>query len=239
MTEYNFVSEVPQEQQESLQKKSQKDGPHTHAYNVVKKYDSTGKTVHACWIVNEESVHCEDYDEKEDIKGSVTKLGNKYVGRTYFKLSPLVSKPSLVCSYSLKYYNCEEKIQFCNVHGEYVTYSNDKIVSHSNFVDGEEEGLSRQFYQNGNIHSTRFYVRGRLEGIAKHFYTDGKIHSECKYVKGVKHGMEIVWRENTQIYKSREWNNGVYVARSGKEWDTLENTLSNKNKSTWFKWSPY
>lgn len=100
-----------------------------------------------------------------------------------------------------KIYNSDGKLR--------TTYSRDSL--------GQYQGAVVSYYSNGKIQSKANYVNGKPTGTANTYYSNGKLESTAQYnAKGQKHGTEIEYNDNGKMYSRIKYVNGQ--KRSSERW---------------------
>ena len=74
-------------------------------------------------------------------------------------------------------------------HGTYSHYySTGQLISRKEYIEGEEEGESKEFSKDGTVIYISNYKEGRLEGLQQSFYDNGKLKESSFYISGKLHG---------------------------------------------------
>ena len=68
--------------------------------------------------------------------------------------------------------------------------------------NGLEQGPWEDYYSNGKLYSRGNYVNGKLHGLYDRYYSNGKISWRVNYVYGVEHGLSE-WYIYSEDIKSR------------------------------------
>ncbi len=67
------------------------------------------------------------------------------------------------------------------------------------FVNGKQEGESRQWWRNGQCKYLFFYRDNKYEGTQKAFFENSHRREEANYLAGKTEGLQRVWDENGQL----------------------------------------
>lgn len=109
-------------------------------------------------------------------------------------------------------------------HGLRITYREDEIVS-ENFENDVKQGLTTHYYPDSTIFKTTNFVNGLEEGLAKEFGEDGRVTLLIVYKKGYIVSRERINRLDSEGRKQGSWkffhNNGL-VKTEGKYTNDLK-----------------
>ncbi|MEH2198326.1 toxin-antitoxin system YwqK family antitoxin [Nostoc sp.] len=67
----------------------------------------------------------------------------------------------------------------------YDNLSNGQLVAEDSYVEGVQEGISREWYPSGALHYEVYYKSGALHGLCKEWYENGLLKSEYSYEFGI------------------------------------------------------
>jgi TonB family protein len=83
-------------------------------------------------------------------------------------------------------------------------YTDGKIESEINYLNGVREGEARFFNEEGTLKEERFYINGRVDGLVKIYGDSGKLRELVNLEGGKRHGPVSLFDENgeyvTDIY---------------------------------------
>jgi antitoxin component YwqK of YwqJK toxin-antitoxin module len=89
-------------------------------------------------------------------------------------------------------------------HGERITYRDDEIIS-ENFENDVKQGLTTHYYLDSTIFKTTNFVNGLEEGLAKEFGEDGRVTLLVVYKKGYIVSRERINRLDNEGRKQGNW----------------------------------
>ncbi len=72
-------------------------------------------------------------------------------------------------------------------------YSDGKIKSAVNFMDGKREGEAKNYYENGNIKLSMVYKNGKKDGKSLFYYENGELYRESNYKNDELDGERLVY----------------------------------------------
>lgn len=80
------------------------------------------------------------------------------------------------------------------IHGPFGhKYINEQVNLEGTFVNGEREGLYREYYFDGTLEEERYYVNGSINGPRKYFAPNGDLYRVEHYDMGTIIGMDTYW----------------------------------------------
>nr|NQU90720.1 hypothetical protein [Bacteroidota bacterium] len=103
-------------------------------------------------------------------------------------------------------------------------YPDSTIFKTINFVDGREDGMTKEFAQDGRVITITTYKKGfvvsrekinridgegRKQGFWKFFYDNGHVKNEGKYLNDLKNGYFKEYNENGKLISTAKWVDGV------------------------------
>ena len=112
----------------------------------------------------------------------------------------------------------------------------------TNFVNGIDHGVFREWDDQGNLIEKSHMVSGKLEGKFIRFYPNGQKLFEGNYEKGEVQGKAFQWHENGQLKIEYHYDNGVedgiyiFYNEQGKEILKGE-ILQGKRDGTWYEYN--
>ncbi|MDB3905272.1 hypothetical protein N9335_02210 [Crocinitomicaceae bacterium] len=84
-----------------------------------------------------------------------------------------------------------------------------KIEILTNYKNGNEDGLYRQWYKNGQLSSEYNNKEGFPEGLGRSWYENGQLQSENNFTTNVFEGFSREWHKNGQLKHE-------YIRKEGK-----------------------
>jgi antitoxin component YwqK of YwqJK toxin-antitoxin module len=81
--------------------------------------------------------------------------------------------------------------------------SDGKIVGELNFVDGVQDGLTREWSLSGRLIAEEAYSDGSKHGYSRHWFDNGQLSSEQLYEYSIK-TKEVVWSNDGNLISKWE-----------------------------------
>jgi hypothetical protein len=98
-------------------------------------------------------------------------------------------------------------------------YSDGKLKSHGDTINGKYEGLYKEFFPDGKIKYINFYKKGLLNGPVREYFANGNPKLDMYYFMGKPQGVQYVFFESdsakvkNKFIVSRHKNKEVLVSR--------------------------
>ncbi len=84
------------------------------------------------------------------------------------------------------------------------------LVDHADFVDGERDGETLQYWPDSGILKVKaFFRKGKLEGMVEQYWPGGQIQFRHRYVNNLRHGECLDYFENGALKSSVTFDKGV------------------------------
>lgn len=93
--------------------------------------------------------------------------------------------------------------------GKWTYFSDNRIISEENFVNGKKHGVSRKYYPSGEIFSETEWKNGKKEGKYEAFYKRGEPYMQCKYSNNMRNGLCLVRFKNGRIEMEANYLNNL------------------------------
>ena len=91
-------------------------------------------------------------------------------------------------------------------------HENGELKSEWNYVNGKQEGLSRDWYENGELWLERNYVNGKIEGLNRWWHYNGELKGENNLVNGKREGLQRRWNGAGKLQSEICYEGGEEVA---------------------------
>ena len=88
-------------------------------------------------------------------------------------------------------------------------YDNGSLKSEETYTNGELDGLYKTYHKSGQLDNETFYVKGRREGYTKAYYRNGQVSAEGYYVGNEKNGSWNYYHANGKLDTREFYNNGI------------------------------
>lgn len=143
-------------------------------------------------------------------------ISYSYLGKDgkYVPEIELMDNGHVVCYYQ----NGKKSLEFTLVNGkydkEYRRYDIDgKILVQSDYVDGIEQGVSKDYYFNGKLKWEEDHLNGKLNGVSKVYYPNGKLCAEYVYKDGARNGAASFYDKNGKLILKGEYVNDYFIEK--------------------------
>jgi len=113
-------------------------------------------------------------------------------------------------------------------------YSDGRVKSLGDTINGKYEGLYKEFYPNGNIRYINFYKRGLLNGHIQEFFENGNPKIDMYYIMNKPMGVQYIFFESdsarvrNKFIVSRYKDKEVLVSRI--EFNERGDTISDESR---------
>ena len=77
-------------------------------------------------------------------------------------------------------------------------HENGQLKTQYTAIEGQREGLVKDWYENGQLYTKSAWVKGELNGVYRNWRENGQLRQELPYVNGELEGLGNFWRENGQ-----------------------------------------
>jgi antitoxin component YwqK of YwqJK toxin-antitoxin module len=88
-------------------------------------------------------------------------------------------------------------------------FSDGKLQSEEEYVDGKKEGEWTIRFKNGNVMRQGYLKNGKEDGEYKEYFENGNLRYHYHYNMGVKNGKWLGWYENGILYTERNFENNT------------------------------
>jgi len=102
-------------------------------------------------------------------------------------------------------------------------------IEYYNVIDGEKQKVKEvRFFPNGEKEFEAEYLNGELNGESRQWYSNGNLWVEEGYLDGLKHGAFTVYSDDGEKSFSGEYDEGVKKGRWN-FWDNKGNLVKSEN----------
>lgn len=113
--------------------------------------------------------------------------------------------------------------------GECIYYEGETLIAKKNYKRNRLDGKIVEYYPNGNIKTESFYVEGNQEGESKNFSQEGVLLSVTNYKKGKLNGEKRKYFPSGELEMIGYYENNNMVG-TWKWFDTLGNVIRESKK---------
>jgi antitoxin component YwqK of YwqJK toxin-antitoxin module len=108
--------------------------------------------------------------------------------------------------------NYEKYLTYLQPHGIVETYCpNTKfIIQRVNYINGEMDGLSEEWFDNDKLSIKCNYKNGKLDGLFEEWYENGQLWIRQSFKNNNLEGLSEVWYDNGQLDYKANYKNGNY-----------------------------
>lgn len=93
-------------------------------------------------------------------------------------------------------------------HGTETTYMYDAKIEELEWVNGDQHGIKRTWYESGQLESEETWEHDLPHGYHYEWYENGRIQHKAHWVHGDKQNLEYYWYENGRIEAVISWHRG-------------------------------
>ncbi|CAM1364929.1 Antitoxin component YwqK of the YwqJK toxin-antitoxin module [Tenacibaculum sediminilitoris] len=189
----------------------------------INQFDANGKR-HGVW---------KKYynDNKNNIRYSGKFKNGKEIGKFKFYESNSYGIPSVIKEFSSK--SDSAFVQFFTPKG--------KVKTKGWMIGKKRVGKWTYYFSDGKLFSEEEYVDGKLEGVLKNYYRNGKLTEESTYTNGNKNGLSKIFTETGIMIEEVYYVDGK-LEGEGKYYDLkgdLKEKGMYKNGKRYGKWEFY